>query len=53
VASSAAEPKRIPIEQLKASIGKAAYAYYAVFAVMLSSARKSLLAAARPFGFSA
>jgi len=43
----------IPLAALKASIGKAAYAYYAVFAVMSSSARKSLLAAARPFRFSA
>jgi hypothetical protein len=43
----------IPLAALKASIGKAAYEYYAVFAVMSSSARKSLLAAARPFRFSA
>jgi len=43
----------IPVAALKASINKAAYGYYAVFAVMLSSACKSLLAVARPFRFSA
>ena len=43
----------IPLAALEASVGKAAYAYYAVFAVMLSSACKSLLAVARPFRFSA